>query len=85
MMPGTANSLDESSVGNVANRGVEFEHENEIAHPNYYSVKLNNNIECEVTPGDHSAIFRFNFPKIINYGSLVFDSGKNDNQYADKY
>jgi putative alpha-1,2-mannosidase len=85
MMPQIVNAIDTPTNGNIANRGVEFSHENEIAHPDYYSVKLNNGITSEIAPGDHSAIFRFSFPDSTQFGSLVFDSGKNDGQYADKY
>jgi putative alpha-1,2-mannosidase len=85
VMPGIVNSIADSQIGNVANRGIEFKHENEIARPNYYSVLLDNKIKCEISPGDHSAIFRFTFPNDTNFGSLVFDSGKNNGQYADKY
>jgi putative alpha-1,2-mannosidase len=85
MMPGITTSADAQALGNIANRGIEFKHSNEIAHPDYYSVTLEDGIKSEIAPGDHSAIFRFTFPKASKFGSLVFDSGKNNDQYVDKY
>ncbi len=48
----------------VAEDGHDSEKSNEIAEAGYYKVKLNRyNITCEVTPTQHSAVYRFTFPK----------------------
>ncbi len=41
-----------------------FDHDNEVATPYYYSVRLEDfNSDAEFTASDHSAIFRFTFPE----------------------
>lgn len=55
-------------------RSYEYTHDNEVAHPDYYSVKFNNDLKVEIAPSDHSAIFKFTFPKSETTGRLIFDS-----------
>jgi predicted alpha-1,2-mannosidase len=52
-------------------RATGFSHQNEVAHPNYYKVKLDNNITTEMTPTERGAHLRFSFPKAASY--LVLD------------
>jgi predicted alpha-1,2-mannosidase len=44
-------------------RAAHFSHKNEIAQPNYYSVKLDNGIHTELSPTERGVHFRFTFPK----------------------
>lgn len=44
-------------------RATGFEHENEIARPYYYKVKLNNDITTEISPVERGAHIRFSFPR----------------------
>ena len=44
-------------------RATPFSHDNEIAKPNYYRVKLDNNIVTEMAPTERGAHLRFAFPK----------------------
>ena len=44
-------------------RATGFSHEDEIAKPNYYKVKLANNITSEIAPTERGAHLRFSFPK----------------------
>ncbi len=44
-------------------RAASFKHENEIAEPSYYKVKLDNNITTEISPTERGAHLRFTFPK----------------------
>jgi len=44
-------------------RAARFSHKNEIAKPNYYRVKLENNITAEISPTERGAHLRFSFPK----------------------
>jgi len=44
-------------------RAAKFSHKNEIAKPNYYKVKLDNNITAEISPTERGAHLRFSFPK----------------------
>ncbi len=49
-----------------------FDHDSEKATPYYYYVLLeNNNIEAEYTVTDHSAFYRFTFPKAVNSNILI--------------
>jgi putative alpha-1,2-mannosidase len=73
-MPQLANGFDYQADSTPNGRALTFHHENEIAKPNYYGVMLDDGINVEIAPNDHSAIFRFTFPKNQNYGALIFDS-----------
>lgn len=53
-------------------RSLPFRHENEVARPHYYGVRLDDGILAEIAPTDHAAIFRFTFPG--DDVSLIFDN-----------
>ncbi|RZK21148.1 MAG: glycoside hydrolase family 92 protein, partial [Pedobacter sp.] len=44
-------------------RETKFSHANEIAKPNYYKVKLDNDITTEISPSERGAHLRFTYPK----------------------
>lgn len=44
-------------------RAVAFSHNDEVARPHYYSVKLENGTKAEVAPTTRGAHFRFSYPK----------------------
>ncbi|WP_270090544.1 GH92 family glycosyl hydrolase [Sphingobacterium sp. SYP-B4668] len=44
-------------------RALPFSHQNEIAKPNYYSVKFDNGVQAEVSPVERGGHMRFSFPK----------------------
>lgn len=44
-------------------REASFNHANEIAKPNYYKVKFDNNITTEIAPTERGAHIRFSYPK----------------------
>ncbi|WP_245586343.1 GH92 family glycosyl hydrolase [Olivibacter sitiensis] len=44
-------------------RATAFSHDHEIAKPNYYSVKMENDIKVEMAPSERGAHLRFSFPK----------------------
>lgn len=48
-----------------------FKHENELAEPGYYRVKLNNNILAELTATTHVGVHRYQFPE--NEGKIIVD------------
>ena len=64
-------SLSDVPSGDLAARALAFTHADEIARPDLYSVKFNNNIVTEVTPTDHGGIYRFQFPGTT--GSVIVD------------
>ncbi|MFC0548541.1 GH92 family glycosyl hydrolase [Kutzneria chonburiensis] len=76
VMPGTAASADRGG------RALYFSHNDEIAQPDYYSVKFQNGMRTEITPTDHAAMFRFtftgdqsvvDFDNVNNNGGLTLD------------
>ncbi len=69
VMPSLAGGVP---AANRADRAVPFRHENEIARPYYYGVRLDNGIHAEIAPTDHAAMFRFRFPG--DDASLIFDN-----------
>ena len=44
-------------------RAASFSHDNEVAQPSYYKVKLDNNVTTEMAPTERGAHLRFTFPK----------------------
>jgi putative alpha-1,2-mannosidase len=50
-------------VVNEDERATSFSHDNEIAKPHYYKVKLDNGIVTEMAPTERGAHLRFSFPK----------------------
>lgn len=44
-------------------RAAKFSHDNEIAKPYYYSVKLDNGVRTEMSPTERGVYFRFSFPE----------------------
>ncbi|MEP6514080.1 MAG: glycoside hydrolase domain-containing protein, partial [Parafilimonas sp.] len=67
LMPVTGNL-----VVNQFARAAKFSHQNEIAKPNYYRVKLDNGITAEIAPTERGAHLRFSFPKNQN-AFIIFD------------
>jgi len=64
-------SLSATPTGDLAARALPFTHADEVARPDLYSVKFQNNLETQVTPTDHGGIYRFTFPGTT--GSVVVD------------
>ena len=54
-------------------RAGKFSHDNEIAKPHYYKVKLDNQITTEISPTERGSHIRFSFPK--KQGSFVVFDG----------
>lgn len=48
---------------NQFDRAAKFSHDNEVAKPNYYKVKMDNEITTEMSPTERGAHLRFSFPK----------------------
>lgn len=52
-----------SLVVNENERETKFNHVNEVAKPNYYKVKLDNQVTVEISPSERGAHLRFSYPK----------------------
>ncbi len=50
-------------VVNENEREAKFSHEDEIARPNYYKVRFENQITTEMSPSERGAHLRFSYPK----------------------
>lgn len=68
IMPATASTSPDAGLNA---RALAFDHNNEVARPDLYSVKTESGVVAEVTPTDHAAILRFAFP--AESGSVMFD------------
>lgn len=55
----------------LEDRELAFQHENEIARPDIYSVEFENGITAEVTATDHGIIYRFSF--VDDASSVLID------------
>ncbi|MGV3586952.1 MAG: hypothetical protein ACO1OF_08135 [Adhaeribacter sp.] len=54
-------------------RAARFSHQNEIAKPHYYKVRLDNGITTELSPTERGVHARFSFPKNKKGAYLVLD------------
>ena len=63
-------------VVNENDRETRFSHANEIAKPNYYKVKFDNQITTEISPTERGAHIRFTYPK-AKKSFLVLDGYTN--------
>ena len=57
-------------------RALPFKHDNEISQAHYYSVKFENEIQTEIAPTDHAAMFQFTFTG--DSSNLIFDNQSNN-------
>jgi putative alpha-1,2-mannosidase len=55
-----------------------FDHEGEEAHPGYYSVRLANGVNVELTVANRAGIARFEFPPGVKAALLVNTGGSAD-------
>ena len=62
-------------TGQPSSRQLAFSHDDEIARPDYYRVKLRNGLVAEMSPTDHGGVMQFTFPSGQASGSLVFQNG----------
>ncbi|GAB3932081.1 hypothetical protein GCM10027614_00590 [Micromonospora vulcania] len=62
-------------TGAPSGRALAFSHDDEVARPDFYRVKLQNGMTAEMAPTDHAGIMRFTFPSGPATGSLVFSNG----------
>ncbi|MCB7135086.1 GH92 family glycosyl hydrolase [Cellulosimicrobium marinum] len=78
-LPSTATG---TPSGTLSQRGLEFDHADETARPDYYGVTFTNDSALEATPTDHGAVLRFTFPgdvghvlvdKVDGSSTLTFD------------
>ena len=53
----------DSLVVNENDREAKFNHTAEIAKPNYYKVKFDNQVQTEISPTERGAHIRFTYPK----------------------
>ena len=58
LMPVSGNLIVDENA-----RALSFDHKNETAKPNNYTVKFDNGITTEVSPTERSGHFKFSFPK----------------------
>jgi predicted alpha-1,2-mannosidase len=64
-----------SLTGQPSTRALAFSHNDEVAHPDFYSVKLQNGMTAAMAPSDHGGVMQFGFPAGQTSGSLVFQNG----------
>jgi len=64
-----------SLTGQPSSRQLAFSHNDEIARPDDYRVKLQNGLVAEMSPTDHGGVMQFSFPAGQASGSLVFQNG----------
>jgi predicted alpha-1,2-mannosidase len=62
-------------TGQPGSRALAFSHNDEIARPDFYSVKLQDGLTAQMSPTDHGGIMQFAFPSGQATGSLVFQNG----------
>jgi predicted alpha-1,2-mannosidase len=64
--------------GSLGARGLEFDHADETAQPDYYGVNFTSGLSTEVTPTDHGAVLRFGYPEGTGTGQVLVDKVAGD-------
>ncbi|MET0302718.1 MAG: GH92 family glycosyl hydrolase [Microbacteriaceae bacterium] len=67
-------STSATPSGTLTDRALAFDHNNEVAQPDFYGVQFENGLKAEVTPTDHAGVYRFEFPEGTDTGSVLLDS-----------
>ncbi|NMO49927.1 ATP-binding protein [Actinoplanes sp. TBRC 11911] len=62
-------------TGQPSSRALAFSHDDEVARPDFYSVKLQNGMTAQMSPTDHGGIMQFGFASGQTTGSLVLQNG----------
>lgn len=62
----------------LTDRGLTFDHRDETARPDLYSVKFTNGLQASVTPSDHAGVYQFTFPG--STGSVLLDKVAGDSK-----
>jgi predicted alpha-1,2-mannosidase len=79
-----ARSLTKDALTSQPQYSAGFKHENETASPGYYSVKLDDGINVELTATARAGFHRYTFPNGLSEGSLVLDL-KHRDRVLDSY
>jgi predicted alpha-1,2-mannosidase len=69
-------------TGSASGRGLPFDHNTEVARPDYYKAELAGGVRAEMTPADHGGIYRFTFPQSSAKGHLVLDTIDNNGTFT---
>jgi hypothetical protein len=64
-----------NTTGQPSTRALAFSHDDEIARPDFYSVKLQNGMTAQMSPTDHGGVMQFGFTAGQATGTLVFQNG----------
>ncbi|MFI6070489.1 GH92 family glycosyl hydrolase [Actinoplanes sp. NPDC051343] len=64
-----------NTTGQPSSRALAFSHDDEIARPDFYSVKLQNGMTAQMSPTDHGGVMQFGFTAGQATGTLVFQNG----------
>ncbi|WP_433379174.1 GH92 family glycosyl hydrolase [Actinoplanes sp. CA-142083] len=62
-------------TGQPSTRALPFSHDDEIARPDFYSVKTQSGLTAQMSPTDHGGVMQFTYPANTATGSLVFWNG----------
>lgn len=62
-------------TGAPSTRALAFSHDDEVARPDFYSVKTQNGLVARMSPTDHGGVADFTFPAGSATGSVVFQNG----------
>jgi predicted alpha-1,2-mannosidase len=64
-----------SLTGQPSSRALPFRHDDEVARPDFYSVRTQSGLTARMSPTDHGGIMQFTYPAGSTTGSLVFWNG----------
>ncbi|HWC24326.1 MAG TPA: GH92 family glycosyl hydrolase [Flexivirga sp.] len=62
----------------LTDRALTFDHDDETARPDLYSVKFTDGLKASVTPSDHAGVYQFTFPG--STGSVLLDKVAGDSK-----
>lgn len=71
-------SSETQPTSTLTDRALTFDHNDETARPDLYSVKFTDGITTSLTPSDHAGVYKFSFPG--STGSVLLDKVAGDSK-----
>lgn len=85
IMPYTGQVRTDKGTQQNPGYGVKYSHRNEIATPQYYSLKLDNNVKVELSATERVAFHKYTFPSNQQEHIIIDLSEGNNDRSTDTY
>ena len=81
IMPYTGEAQTDRGTQNKPGYASTYSHKNEVVSPEYYSLKMDNNVKVELTATERVAFHKYTFPT-NQQGNIIIDLGEGNNDVS---